>query len=47
MGQVVYCPPSKSGSRREEVQLLARNLLSHFSNMGKTIESFRANVAKN
>ena len=30
-----------------EGSLLARNLLSHFSNMGKTIGELRANVAKN
>jgi hypothetical protein len=31
----------------QEGTLLARNLLSHFSDMGKTISELRANVAKN
>jgi len=37
----------KAAASAKEGSLLARNLLTHFSNMGKTIAEFRANVAKN
>lgn len=37
----------KAAAGAQEGSLLARNLLTHFSNMGKTIGELRANVAKN
>ncbi len=37
----------KAAAGAPEGSLLARNLLSHFSNKGKTIGELRANVAKN
>ena len=37
----------RAAAAAQEGSLLARNLLSHFSDMGKTISELRANAAKN
>ncbi|MEK6409746.1 MAG: hypothetical protein AABN34_22710 [Acidobacteriota bacterium] len=44
-GHIAHLQRAAAGA--QEGSLLARNLLSHFSNMGKTIGELRANVAKN
>ena len=37
----------RAAAGAQDGTMLARNLLSHFSNMGKTLDELRANVAKN
>jgi hypothetical protein len=44
-GHIAHLQRAAAGA--QEGTLLARNLLSHFSNMGKTIGELRANAAKN
>jgi hypothetical protein len=44
-GHIAHLQRAAAGA--QEGSLLARNLLSHFSNMGKTIGELRENVAKN